>query len=249
MTAAAKARGSLLWPLAAAAPVFCVLIGLGVWQVERLAWKEGVLAAIDARVHGAPAPLVPASQWPALAAEDYDYTHVEVAGRYDAGVEALIFRGAGQVNGGGSGPGYWVMAPFHPTAGGTLLVNRGFVGLDRKTDPARTAALPAGDTTVVGLLRAPEDRNMFTPADNPATGEWYTRDPKAIAAALRLDKAAPFSIDEDAHPAPAGLPAGGATVFDIPNNHLSYAATWFGLAATLVGVLAVFTWRRARAPS
>ena len=245
----AAPRRSLVAPFLAAAPVFAVLMGLGFWQVQRLAWKEGVLATIDARIHAAPTPLPPVARWPALASDDYDYTHTSATGRFERGAEALIFRGSGDVNGAGSQPGYWVMVPFDPTSGGTLLVNLGFVALDHKSDPARAAALPEGETTVVGLLRAPEDRNMFTPADNPAKGEWYTRDPQAIAAAMKLADAAPFSLDEDAHAAPAGQPAGGATVFDIPNNHAGYAVTWFGLAATLVGVLAAFTWRRARAPS
>ena len=93
-------------------------------------------------------------------------------------------------------------------------------------------------------VRARDLRNYrMPPADDPAKGNWFTRDPVAFARAQNLDRTAPFSIDEDPHPAPPGLPAGGATVLDIPNNHLSYALTWFGLAATLAAFFAWFVWR------
>ena len=245
--AGAARKPSLVAPIALAAPVFALLVGLGVWQVERLAWKEDMLARIDGRIHGAPVPLAPSAQWPALARGDFDYTRVSVAGTFIPGKEALIFRSTGHVEGKLAQPGYWVMAPLRLADGATLLVNRGFVGLDRKDDPRRAASLPAGETAVTGLLRLAETRNPFTPADDPAKGAGYTRDPLAIAAALRLERPAPFSLDEDAHaPAAEGLPAGGATVLDIPNNHLSYALTWFGLAATLVAMLVLFLRRRAR---
>ncbi len=241
---APERRRSIIAPFLFAAPVLAVLLGLGVWQIERLAWKEGVIAEIAARVHAPPIPLAPSAQWATLA--DYDYTRVGVNGRFEPRVEALIFRGSGKIEGALEQPGYWVMAPLRLPDGATLLVNRGFVAASRKDDPTRLESLPRGEVALTGLLREPETRNPFTPADDPARGAWYTRDPAAIAAALHLERAAPFSLDEDPHPAPSGLPSGGATVFDIPNNHLSYAVTWFGLAATLIGVLGAFTWRRLR---
>lgn len=231
-------------PVAAAAPVLAILLGLGFWQVERLGWKEAMLARIDARVHAAPQPLPPAAGWPALAAGDYEYTHVSVTGRFMPGVEAPVFRSSGQMADGLSRPGLWILRPFQVAGGGVLLVNRGIVALDRRDDARRMTT--TNETTITGLLRAPEQRNLFTPKDNPRKNEWYTRDPLAISAAMGLSDAAPFSLDEDAHAAEPGLPAGGATVFDIPNNHLSYAVTWFGLAATLVGVVGVFCLRRLR---
>ncbi len=235
---------SIVAPILFGLPVLGLLVGLGVWQLERLGWKEGVIASMGARVEATPAPLAPSSNWAALAATDYDYSRVAATGRFEPRVEALIFRASGTPVGGPEQPGYWAMSPFRLADGATLLVNRGFVSADRRVDPARLAGLPQGDVTITGLLRAPEARNWFTPADNVATGEWYTRDPGAIAAALSLGQAAPFSLDEDAYPAAPGLPGGGATVFDIPNNHLGYAATWFGLALTLVGVLGGFVWKR-----
>ncbi len=104
-----------------------------------------------------------------------------------------------------------------------MIVNRGFVPIE-KLDPAtRPDGQIQGRVTITGLMREPEARNLFTPNDDPTRNQWFTRDPAAIAAFLHLDDAAPFSIDQDASAIPGGLPQGGETVLDIPNNHLSYA--------------------------
>ena len=239
-------RGSALLVSLAALTVFAILVSLGLWQVERLQWKEALIARIEARIHGEPGPLPAGSTWASLKPLDYDYARVRVTGRLDPALEALIFRGSGKVGQGSSQPGYWIMAPLLLADGTSLLVNRGFVPLANKEPASRPDPQRGQEVTITGLLRAPEDRNLFTPTDNAAKAEWYTRDPLAIGAALGLPNPAPFSLDEDAHAAAPGLPAGGATVFDIPNNHLSYAGTWFGLAGTLAGVFGYFMWRRRR---
>ena len=225
---------------------FAILMSLGFWQVERLQWKEALIAQVEARIHAEPRPLPARADWAQLKPIDYDYAHVRVTGRLDPAREALIFRGAGKIGQGAAQPGYWIMTPLLLADGSSLLVNRGFVPLANKEPATRPDPQRGQEVTLTGLMRAPEDRNLFTPADDPAKGQWYTRDPQAIAAALGLPNPAPFSLDEDAHPGPPGAPAGGATVFDIPNNHLSYAGTWFGLAGTLVAVFGYFVWRRRR---
>lgn len=241
MTAAARR----IQPLAAlsALAAFAVLIGLGVWQVERIHWKEAILARLEARLSAAPAPLPPPAQWPGLAGRDFEYTRVFTSGVFEHSRETLIYRGSGKAAGAPAQPGYWVMTPLRLADGAHVLINRGFIALDRK-DAARGSGRDTGETVIRGLLRAPEPRGAFTPADNPAKGEWFTRDPVAIAAAIGLERAAPFSIDEEAHAAPQGSPAGGATVVDIPNNHLSYALTWFALAATLAALCLFAALRR-----
>ena len=239
-------RSGLLVPCVFAGIAFAILVGLGTWQVERLQWKEALIARLDARVTAAPVAVPPRAAWPRLDLADEEYRHVSARGQWEP-KEALIFRGSGKVAGGPTQPGYWVMNPLRLEGGGAVLVNRGFVGLDRKQDVARRP--PEGTVTVTGLLRAPEERNLFTPKDDPASGQWYTRDPAAIGAALGLADTAPFSIDEDAHTEAPGTPAGGATVIDIPNNHLSYAVTWYGLALTLVGVFVAFLIKRRRGTS
>ncbi|HUO55669.1 MAG TPA: SURF1 family protein [Rhodoblastus sp.] len=220
------------------------LSGLGVWQLRRLAWKEDLLARIATRRDAPPVPLPPPAEWPNLKPQNYDYRHVRLRGIFDHARESYLFR-ASATGAASGGPGYEVITPLKLESGGWVFVNRGFVP-DQLKDPARrSAGEVAGEVEVVGLMRGPESRNQFTPPDEPVKNLWFTRDPAALAAHWGL-AAAPFSVDADATPNPGGWPEGGATVMNIPNNHLSYALTWFALAATLLAVAAAFIWRKER---
>lgn len=215
------------------------LIGLGVWQLRRLAWKEAIIATIEARTKAPPRPVPPPSAWPLLQAADYEYRRVTLDGTFENDKETLVFRGTTD------GAGYLVMTPLElREGGGAVLVNRGWVPTELKDPAARKAGELSGPLKVTGLMRQPEPRNPFTPADDPAKGQFFTRDPGVIAAHLGLDDAAPFMVDADATPIPGGFPRGGATELDIPNNHFSYAMTWFGLALGLFGVFFSFAWKR-----
>ena len=237
-----QSRESLLWPAIFTGIAFAILVTLGVWQLHRLAWKEGLIAEIDIRANAAPEPLPLAAEWPALRPRDYEYRHVATTGTFEHDKEALVYRASG--GDAGNGPGYLVLTPLRLKSGGTVIVNRGFVPLDRKEQGSRLAGLIQGETDVTGLMRQPEARNFFTPADDPAIGQYFTRDPGLIAKHFGLTLAAPFTIDAGDTPVPGGWPKGGATLRNFPNNHLSYALTWFGLALALVGVFAAFAWQR-----
>jgi surfeit locus 1 family protein len=227
----------LIAPGLATVVVAALLVGLGLWQLRRLAWKEGLIAAVEARVHAEPVELPPPSDWSALKPADYEYRHVRVSGVYDFSRQALVFRALSSPRGRFGGPGYLVMTPLKLASGETVLVNRGFVPEEMKGAAQTTGAAEA---TVSGLIRATEDRTWFTPADDPAKGVWFTRDVEQIAGALNLGPHAPFSIDADAGADPNGLPEGGETVLAFPNNHFSYAMTWFGTALALVGVFIAY---------
>ena len=239
-------RRSMLWPTLFALPTLALLVGLGVWQLERLSWKEGILAQIESRMHAAAQPAPTPPQWPGLNPDNYEYRHVSAQGRFENDRETYIFRAGGSLHGRPIEPGYHVLTPLLLADGHRILINRGFVPQDRKDPATRQAGHVDGEQTVTGLMRSPEDRNPFTPADDPAHRTWYTRDAAAVARALDLKGVAPFVIDADDAPVPGGLPQGGSTEISVPNNHLSYAVTWFGLALTLVGVFGVFGWRRVR---
>lgn len=215
-----------------------ILVGLGVWQLHRLTWKEAIIARIDARTKAAPQPLPPRATWPQLAPADYEYRRVTLDGTFDNDTETLVFRGAED------GPGYLVMTPLALRGGGTVLVNRGFVPVDLKDRGRREVGEPKGEVHITGLMRQPEPRNLFTPTDQPDKAEFFTRDPQLIAAHLGLTDAAPFTVDSDATANPGGWPRGGATELAIPNNHFEYALTWFGLALGLFGVFFSYAWRR-----
>jgi len=197
---------------------------LGVWQLERRAWKLGLIARVDARVHATPRPLV---SFAGLGERDA-YTRVRVSGTFDHGREtltqALTERGAG----------WWVLTPLRTDAG-VVLVNRGFVPTERRDPAARAAGQPAGIVTVTGLVRASEPGGGFLRRNDPAAGRWYSRDVAAIAKARGLGPTAPVFVDADATPNPGGYPVGGLTVVTFRNAHLAYALTWFALSAMSLG--------------
>ena len=189
---------------AAALIAAACLAALGIWQIERRAWKHELVAAIDAK--------------------DDAYRRVSAIGhfRYDREtlVQAVTERGAG----------YWVLTPLE-TPGFTLLVNRGFVPKERSAVAARATGNPAGEMQVTGLLRVTEPRGAFLRTNDPAAGRWYSRDVAAIAKARGLARTAPYFVDADATPNPGGYPVGGLTVIRFPDNHMVYALTWFTLCA------------------
>lgn len=234
----------LVWPAVLTVCGCAVLVSLGVWQLQRRVWKEELIADMAARADAAPVPLPVEAQWSELEPQTYEYRHVEARGQFDYDKEALVFRAAGP---GGFGPGYLVLTPLRLDSGAVVIVNRGYVRQERKepTERGQTPGQIPGEAVVHGLMRPPEPRNLFTPADEPAKGLYFTRDPAAIAAHFNLARVAPFSIDADAADVPGGWPKGGTTVRALPNNHFEYALTWFGLAAALLGVfLAVVVNRR-----
>lgn len=196
--------------------------GLGVWQVERLAWKRALIARVDERIHAAPA--VP--DWSAVSDVDA-YRRVRMTGTFDHAAETLVRAVTEQ------GSGFWVVTPLR-TAQGIVLINRGFVPSDHRAQASRLTGQVAGTVTITGLLRTTEPGGAFLRGNDPTADRWYSRDVAAIARARRLGIVAPFFIDADATPNPGGYPIGGLTVVRFNNNHLVYALTWFGLALLCV---------------
>jgi surfeit locus 1 family protein len=235
----------LIAPGLATALALAALVSLGNWQMQRLAWKEGIIGRMGARIHAAPQPLPAPQDWAALQPLDYEYRRVTANGVFDHAREVRVFHAAGGIM---REPGWLVLTPLALPSGAQVIVNRGFVPLAKADPLTRPQGQLAGEVQVSGLMRAPEPRNPFTPADQPQKREWHVRDPISIAAHFELKNAAPFLIDADDADLPGGLPKGGATNFRIANNHFSYALTWYGLALTLLGVFAVFAWRRLRSP-
>jgi surfeit locus 1 family protein len=215
---------------------FAVLVGLGTWQVQRLHWKEGLLARVSARVNEAPVALPPAG-WADLDLSEWEYRPVEIDGTFRHDLETRVYTLLTEPKGPLSGPGYWIMTPLE-TGEGRVLINRGFVPLEND----KPVAKPEGLVTVRGLLRAPEGRNLFTPDDEPQKRVFYARDPAPISNALGIPLA-PFTIDARETPE-GGLPQAGETRLNFPNRHLEYALTWYGLAVVLLGVFAAFTLSR-----
>ncbi len=223
-----------LWPAVLTSCMMIVLLGLGAWQVARLHWKEALLATIEARVHAPPVAL----DFERDAGRDMDYRAVTASGLF-LPCRALYLFSLGP---GGPG-GYHVLAPMTLADKAFLLVDRGWIPYDRRKEDGRDCAAPEGPVRVTGLLRKPE-RHWFQPANDPARNDWYTLDLAAMAAASGVDGYFPYVLEADGTPNPGGYPVGGQTRLELPNNHLSYALTWYGLAAALLVIYLLSGFRK-----
>ena len=215
-----------------------VLVALGTWQVQRLQWKEDLLAAIEQRSTADPVELqvIEAAH---AAGKPIDYQAARASGRFLNDRERHFFATfEGQ-------SGYYVYTPLQLADGRLLFVNRGFVPYDRKETSTRPQSLVEGPQTITGLARARLDEkpSSMVPDNDEAANIFYWKDLDRMAASAGLpaDRMLPFFLDADATPVDGGLPRGGVTVIDLPNSHLQYAITWYGLALALLGV-AVFGW-------
>jgi surfeit locus 1 family protein len=239
MPAATKQPGFPIGLTVATTIALVILIGLGVWQVQRLRWKEGLLARVHA-LQAAPArPLAPVLARAAGGA-DVDYTRV-TADCPD--IETTPFVKLWSVP--GDGAGFRIITACRRTTGpyASILVDRGFLLQD---DAARLAPGQGAKLSgpITGVLRRGDKPNTFTPPNQPAQNLWYSRNVPAMARALGVPNAAPVFLMLES-PAPKGFgPAPAPLPAEIPNNHLQYAVTWFGLAAALAGVYLASLWRR-----
>ena len=215
-------------------------VALGIWQVERRAWKHALIEAVATR--STAAPVAAPAPGAAVSAEGDAYRRVRVTGRFLHDRETLV-RAVSDL-----GSGYWVVTPLD-TGRFTVLINRGFVPPDRRESASRAAGNGAVEVTVTGLLRVTEPGGGFLRSNDPAADNWYSRDVAAIAAARGLSNPAPYFIDADAAPNPGGWPRGGLTVVRFSDNHLGYALTWFALALLSLGGIGLVLRKATPAPN
>ena len=238
-----RKRGVVL-PLLLLGVALAVLVALGSWQLERKAWKESLIAELDGKLAAPATDLPPRERWKQLDQTQYEFRHVAFPAEFLPGEEALVYTSGSSLRPDVTGPGYWVFSPARLTGGSIILVNRGFVPEGKQDPKTRLQGRPSGVVEVAGALRWPEQRSGFTPPDEPEKGLWFARDPATMAKAKHWDTSAPFYIDQEAPPSSGGLPKVGPLRPALPNRHLEYAVTWYGLA--LVILIAALFFVRAR---
>ena len=248
-------RAKLLLPAFATACALALLLGLGTWQWNRKAWKEELVATISARSAAAPIDAAAFAKRrcegveKAGLAKSCDYTSVRLSGTFDLTNERYIYTGIDKPPGGVGGQGFWIMTPFRiAESGQTIAVNRGFVPEARKDPASRPQGQPAGEIAFTGLIRSSEPRATFTGSNDRARNIWFIRNPNELfpfSQEPKVDR--PELYVELLKPAPpGGLPQPTAGRINIPNRHLEYALTWWGLAATLLAVFWAFASGRLR---
>lgn len=231
----------LLTVLAAAA--FAVLVGLGFWQLQRLAWKEDLIAQIASRTQAAPVSLDDAvERWKRTG--DIEYLRVRLTGSLLHQQEKHLFT----VIKGESG--WRIVTPLQTPDGHVIMIDRGFVPIALKAPEARMIGQVNGIQSYVGLARRPGKKGLFTPDNDVKANAWYWRDLQSMAASATASNPGkdivPFFVELEENPVPGGWPRGGVTRVQLSNKHLQYAGTWFGLAGALLVVYGVFVFGRMR---
>ena len=240
-------KTGLLWPTVLSGLALLVLLGLGTWQMERRAWKEALLARIAERTKADPI-ILDAAATLFKSGEDLEYAPVRARGRF-LNDRTMFYYAPGP-----TGPGWHAYTPLETPSGAVLIVNRGFVPEAGKEAWRKALSERSGEFEAVGLLRRPATKSWFSPANDPARNFWYWRDLDGMAAQAVKPASRPvfpFFIESLAGNNPetgtSVLPQGGVTRLELPNRHLEYALTWYGLAATLIGVYLAFARGRLKA--
>lgn len=232
----------LLCPAIAAAIGLTILLNLGFWQVRRLAEKEALIEQVETGVDAAPIAAPKPDDWSSLSDQD-DYRRVSVTGHFRDG-HVFYYNSLSDPAGQYGGPGKMVYSPFETDDGWVVLINRGFLPHGLPTDQEALAVrAPGGKQSLTGMLRLSEKPVWTTPEPDQTARLWFARDTDVMGQAMGVDgaKLAPFSIDVEKEFTPAsGLPQAGETLVRFKNDHLGYALTWFGLAATLIGVFLAY---------
>jgi surfeit locus 1 family protein len=223
-------------------PAVIVLLGLGTWQLDRLQWKNGVIAERAARAAAAAIALPPAGlPLPAEALAGLDYRQATASGQFQHSREMYLAARTMQ-----GAVGYQVVTPLQLADGGFVLVNRGWVPDERKDPATRPEGQASGNVTVAGAIRAPGRQHWLQPDNEPEKNVWFWSDLGAMAetAGIASDRLVPVFLEAGATPNPGGLPIGGQSKIDLPNDHLQYAITWYGLAVALAAIYVVYHLRR-----
>jgi surfeit locus 1 family protein len=236
MSAGLSGRLPALAMLAASLVALAILVSLGMWQLDRRAEKGAFLERLRSEARS-----TPRAGW----AEAGDLARVSVTGGFIPGRDAFV-----RVTMQPFGLALYVVTPFRLDDGRIILVNRGAVKANADGGPRAIEPPPAGAVTLTGFRRVPEQRWRFSGRDEPGKLIFAVRDPALIGAALGIPADASAVLELERAPGAVADPSrplatdAAELIARIPDNHLNYALTWFGLALTLIGVMAAFLLRR-----
>ncbi len=242
MTMAARFRFPP-WATAFTAIGVAIMVGMGMWQLQRLVWKNDLIGRLHSRMAMAPLSAAEVARDPAAA----EYRKVRLTGTFLHDRELHLLARSLNRN-----VGLHVVTPLRLESGEVVLFNRGWVPEERKASGRRLEGQVAGVVAVEGIVRLTEAemKGWLVPENRPDKNVWLTMDLAAMRQATKLDAASTSKTDRwwvaaDATPNPGGFPIGGQTRVSLPNDHLNYAITWFLLAASAICVFGFWTWRLA----
>ncbi|MCB1971325.1 MAG: SURF1 family protein [Geminicoccaceae bacterium] len=217
----------------------CILLALGTWQIRRLHWKEALIADI---ANGLSLPATDLSE-----VLHSTYRHVTASGEILA--EPRFFLGSATRS---SELGTSLEQVFVDSSGRQWLLERGWIP-DPAMESGRKGAFDIGGTVQIEAVTRPlKATGVFTPSADYVQGRIYGEDVSDLdrrfgldlqPMALVLQSVAPASGGANLQPVPVDVDP------HLPNNHLGYAITWYGLALALIGVYIAFGWSRGREES
>ncbi len=229
--------------------ILALLIGLGVWQLQRRVEKHALIAALTERLAAAPEALPSPAQWNALTPGADEFRRVRFSATYESRPDAMVYSSGSAIRDDVSGPGTWAFLPARLPSGETIAINTGFVQntmQDRaRQDRAVTRLVTGAPVIMTGYIRFPESAGALTPQETTAKRLWFTRDHLVMARALGWGEVAPFYIDLEQPVPESGIPKPGPLEVHLKDDHLQYAITWFGLACAVMIAFAVW-WRGQR---
>ena len=231
----------LLWPTLFSLPALVLCLGLSLWQMERREWKLGILERIAHNQAAAPIALDELLKGDPLA---HEYGRVKIEGAFLHDKEFHL--AARSMN---NTVGMQIVTPLRTDEGRIVLFDRGWVPSEKKDPATRAAGQIPGKVELTGVVRRAQVKPYFVPDNAPDKNVWFTVD---VPTMRRMAGGRPdpgldaFFLEADATPNPGGLPIGGQTHLDIPNDHLQYAITWFGIALALIGVYLAYHWENGR---
>lgn len=211
--------------------VFVCLVLLGNWQLRRLAWKQELIDTVTARAFQP--PVAPPTHFDV---SHHRYARVAVTGVFDHDLSQRV-KAVTEL-----GPGHWLMAPL-VAAEGVYWINRGFV--PSGSGPADWVSTE-GTQTILGHVRASVPLGTLLEKNDPTKGRWFSPDTAQLSTHAGLSHAEPFYIAAEHALAPDAWPRGGLMPLTFRNNHLSYALTWYAMAAGLVVACVYVLWDSGR---
>ena len=231
----------MFWPTLISLPIFVFALGLGVWQMERREWKLNLLERIAQNQAAAPIPLDGLLTHDPLA---FEYGRVKLTGTFlhDKEFDLGARSRKNEV-------GIQIVTPVRTDDGKIVLFDRGWVPSAKKDPATRAEGQVAGKVELTGIVRRSQVQRQFAPDNVPDKNVWFHVDVplmRSMAGGKPDPKLDTFFLEADAAPNPGGIPIGGQTRLDIPNDHLQYAITWFLLAVALIVIYLVFHHQRGR---
>ena len=230
-----------LWTTLISLPILVLSLTLGVWQMERREWKRDILDRMAANQAASPLSLDELLRGDPLR---HEYGRVKVAGSFLHDKEFHLAARSLKNN-----VGLQLVTAFKADDGKIVLFDRGWIPSEKKEPAKRAEGQVPGRVELTGIVRRNQERRQFAPENAPDKNVWFHVDVplmRRMAGAPPDPKLDAFFLDADAAPNPGGVPIGGQTRLDIPNDHLQYAITWFLLALAMAGVYLAFHWENGR---